>query len=112
MADVLGVDIKKVIEFLLSLIAMILFIVAGVTDGIVFVLVVLTFCYLCMIVTMTIINRGIGASTPLEAVFGVFSLAWGISHLSSNGFKSPTELGIAAALNIILGLMFIIIMLF
>jgi hypothetical protein len=111
MADVLGIEIKKLIEFLLSLTIMILMIVAGGNGGDWFWMTIMTFCYLALFIIMTIAKRELGASTPLEAVFGVFSIIYGISKLTSSGFK-PTELGIAAILDIILGAMFIIFMLF
>ena len=111
MADFLGIDIKKLIEFCLSLVIMILFIVAKQTSGYVFIVVVLTFCYLALNILMTLAKRDLGASTPLEAVFGVFALTVGIQSLINDGFD-PAERGVASLFNVILGIMFILFMLF
>lgn len=110
MADILGLDLKKFVEFCLSLVVMILFIVDKHTSGDDFMLVVMTFCYLALLFLMTVARRELGASTPLEAVFGVHAILIGIKYLQNPGFD-PATTGISAILNIILGLMFIVFML-
>lgn len=111
MADILGLDLKKFLEFCLSLAIMILYIIDKETKGEPFMMVVVTFCYLALLFLMTVAKRELGASTPLEAVFGVHALIIGITSLEAHGFEPATK-GIAAVLNIILGLLFIIFMLF
>jgi hypothetical protein len=116
MTDVMAVDIKKWIEFGLSLTITILFVVSEAYDDSMFIdseFTVTATClaYLGLVILMALARREFGASTPLEAVFGVHALNTGVAGLRL-GTDYGTSFTIALILDIILGLMLIIFILF
>lgn len=112
--DVLGISWKKAVEFVLTLLAVIFFIVekANMIE-ILPLLTIIVLVYLCLVI-FCILNRridsfGLGSQIALESTLGVLLLLYSIAYLK----EAKEGLMIAAVImDIIVGAMFVIFIIF
>lgn len=111
----MGISLKRIIETILALCAMIFQIIEGVrATSDVLQLTIMVVAYLLLIILLSLIKRGdlnSAGMAAIESTFGVVLLMFNIQSISS-GYNPETLLLCAYIMNIVVGAMFLVFNLF
>lgn len=112
MDGIAGVSLKKIIELVLAIVALILILSKGISavGYLFFIFLCIGLAYLCLIVIMACLSRDIGASPAIEGATGLQLTAYSLDALinkSPDGMLLGTYICTAA-----LGIMLLVFLLF